>query len=119
MRDYRKLRAFELADALTLEIYRITKLFPREEQFGLTSQMRRVAVSTASNIVEGCARPSHADYVRFLGMAYASGRELAYQLTLAVRLGYLDPSSSESLCANADESNRVLAGLLQSLRAGE
>ena len=70
MRDHTKLRAFELADSLALEMYRVTSGFPRHEQFGLTQQMRRAAVSCASNIVEGCARNTHADYLRFLDMAY-------------------------------------------------
>jgi len=89
MRDHRKLRAFELADELVLAIYSATISFPREEQFGLTSQMRRAAVSIASNIVEGCARNSQTDYVRFLDMAFGSVREAEYQLTIAQRLGYV------------------------------
>jgi four helix bundle protein len=62
MRDYTKLRAFELADEVAVLVYRVTSRFPREELYGLTSQMRRAAVSVPSNIVEGCARDSQADY---------------------------------------------------------
>jgi four helix bundle protein len=116
MRDHRKLRAFELADQLVLSIYKGTKSFPREEQFGLTSQLRRAAVSIASNIVEGCARNSQADYVRFLDMAFGSVREVEYQLTIASRLGYLPSETGQQLASQADETARVLAGLLRSLR---
>ena len=97
MRDHRKLRAFELADSLVLSIYRESRGFPREEQFGLTSQLRRAAVSVASNIVEGCARNSQADYLRFLDMAFGSIREVEYQLTLAARLDYLNPDAAVAL----------------------
>ena len=86
MRDHTKLRAFELADDLAVAVYKITQSFPRDEQFGLTSQIRRGAVSTVSNIVEGCARHSEAVYVRFLDISFGSARELEYQLTLAKRL---------------------------------
>lgn len=117
MRDHRKLRAFELADALALAIYRCTQSFPRQEQFGLTAQMRRSAVSVASNIVEGCARRSEADYLRFLDMAYGSVRELEYQVSLAHRLGYLKPGAFESVHAAVVETGKVLCGLIRALRA--
>ena len=116
MRDHTKLRAFELADALALLVYRTTSTFPREEQFGLTSQIRRAAVSIASNIVEGSARYSSADYIRFLDMAYGSACELQYQLTLARRLEYLPTESSHELERAAKETCMVINGLIRSLR---
>jgi four helix bundle protein len=82
MRDHTKLRAFELADEVALLVYKVTAGFPKEEVYGLTSQMRRAAVSVPSNIVEGCARDSQADYLRFLNIALGSLRELHYQLGL-------------------------------------
>ena len=75
MRDHTKLRAFELADALVLNVYRATRGFPDDEKFGLTSQLRRAAISIASNIVEGAARSSLPEYVRFLEIAYGSAKE--------------------------------------------
>ena len=116
MRDHRKLRAFELADDLVLAVYSATKTFPQDEMFGLTSQLRRACVSIASNIVEGSARNSEADFLRFLDMAFGSIREVEYQLTIARRLGYTDPEASTNLASRADETARVLAGLIRSLR---
>ena len=114
MRDHKKLRAFELADELAVLVYQQTAGFPREEVFGLTSQMRRAVVSVASNIVEGSARNSLADYVRFLDMAYGSVRELEYQISLAHRLGYL--KDAEHLNQRVVETAKVLNGLIRSLR---
>jgi len=89
MRDHTKLIAFELADEMALLTYMVTKFFPKEEIYGLTSQMRRAAVSVPSNIVEGCARESQIEYLRFLEIAYGSLKELHYQFSLASRLGYV------------------------------
>ena len=116
MRDHTKLRAFELADELALAVYKCTRSFPREEIFGLTSQLRRASVSIASNIVEGCARHSEADYIRFLDMAYGSAREVEYQLSLANRLGFLSEQAHREVAALAVETSKVLNGLLRSLR---
>ncbi len=116
MRDHKNLRAFELADELALAVYSATRVFPREEQFGLTSQMQRCAVSVASNIVEGCARNSERDYIHFLDMAYASCHELEYQISLAHRLGYIERDVYDSLASASDETSRVLNGLIKSLR---
>jgi len=116
MRDHTKLRAFELADALAVQVYVLTRGFPKQEQFGLAAQMRRAAVSVASNIVEGCARQTAADYIRFLDIAYGSSREVQYQLSLAYRLGYVKAADYESTCALSEEASKVLNGLLRSLR---
>jgi len=116
MRDHRNLRAFQLADELVLGVYRATKTFPKDEMFGLTSQLRRAAVSIASNIVEGCARQSQADFVRFLDMAFASAREVEYQLSIAARLEYLSAELATSMNDKVVETSKVTYGLLKSLR---
>ncbi len=116
MRDHTKLRAFELADEVAVLVYRVTAEFPREELYGLTSQMRRAAVSGPSNIVEGCARDSQADYLRFLYIAFGSLRELHYQLSLSKRLEFLRNQDSSLLEAKIVETEKVLNGLIRALR---
>jgi four helix bundle protein len=118
MRDHHKLRAFHLADQLALAVYRSTRNFPREELFGLTSQLRRAAVSVPSNIVEGCGRNSEADYVRFLDIAYGSAREVQYQLSLSYRLGFLTDAKYAELDELSKETTKVLNGLIRSYRVG-
>lgn len=115
MRDHTKLRAFELADEIAVLTYRVTRGFPKEEAYGLTAQMRRAAVSVPSNIVEGCARESQAEYLRFLEIAFGSLKELHYQCGLSRRLGYLNSDSALS-DAKLDEAERVLGALLRSMR---
>ena len=116
MRDHTKLRAFHLADELALSIYQNTHRFPAEERFGLTSQMRRAAVSVASNIVEGCARTTEVEYVRFLEMAYGAARELEYQVTLATRLNYLNEKAVEPVSDLCSQTCKTLNGLIRSFR---
>jgi four helix bundle protein len=116
MRDHTKLRAFELADEVAMLVYRVTARFPKEELFGLTSQIRRAAVSVPSNIVEGCARDSQADYLRFLNIAFGSLRELHYQLNLSKRLGFLTNEDSSLIEPKILEAEKVLSGLIRSLR---
>jgi len=116
MRDHTKLRAFELADEVAILVYQITSRFPKEELFGLTSQIRRAAISVPSNIVEGCARDSKADYLRFLNIAFGSLRELHYQLNLSNRLKFLSVKDSSMIESKIVETEKVLNGLICSLR---
>jgi four helix bundle protein len=118
MRDHRKLRAFVLADELAIQIYRLTQKFPKDEMYGLTSQMRRAAVSVPSNIVEGCTREGEVEYLRFLEISFGSLRELHYQLSLAQQLGYCDPLLFPLCDAKCEETEKVLAALIRSIRQG-
>jgi four helix bundle protein len=114
MRDHKKLRAFELADQLAMLTSKQTEKLPKDEWFGLVSQIRRAAVSVASNIVEGCSGSSTVEYLRFLEVAFGSARELEYQISVAERL-YLDCSSND-WSSLATETCKVLNGLMRSLR---
>jgi four helix bundle protein len=96
-----------------MEVYRTTRKFPKEELFGLTSQLRRASVSIASNIVEGCARHSESDFLRFLDMAYGSAK-VEYQLSIAERLEYSDGLAS--IQTTCEETAKVLNGLIRSIR---
>ena len=97
-------------------MYRATAGFPKEKLFGLTSQVRRAAVSVPSNIVEGCARDSEAEYLRFLNIAFGSLRELHYQLNLSKRVGFLRNEDSSLLEPKVIETEKVLNGLIRALR---
>ena len=116
MRDHRKLRAFELADEVAINVYRVTAHFPKAEIYGLTSQIRRAAISVPSNIVEGCARESQADYLRFLDIAFGSLRELHYQLSIAKRLAFISDDEMFKLEPIVIETEKVLGSLIRSNR---
>lgn len=116
MRDHTKLRAFKLADEFVLAVYETTRGFPADERFGLTSQLRRAAVSIASNIVEGCARSTEADYLHFLTIAYGSAKESAYQLTLARRLNFIPENEANKIENQAIILSRTLNALITSIK---
>jgi four helix bundle protein len=118
MRDHTKLRAFVLADEVALLVYQFTSEFPRDEIYGLVSQMRRAAVSVPSNIVEGCARDSQGDYLRFLSIAFGSLRELKYQMSLAHRLGFLRSPTMSLVEPKILETEKVLNSLIRALKTG-
>ena len=100
-----------------MNIYKITKTFPKEELYGLTSQIRRAAVSIPSNIVEGRARGSNKEYKRFLLISRGSLEEVKYQLLLARDLQYVESSIYNKTVNLTDEVGRLLNGLIKSLKA--
>src|SRR5438477_12121270 len=97
MRDYTKIEAWKLADNLTVAVYECTRSFPREEVYGLTSQLRRASYSVPANIVEGSSRESKRDYLHFLYISRGSLSEAQYFIHLACRLGYLSPEVAADL----------------------
>lgn len=115
MRDHRKLRVFEVADELVLSVYRWTRTFPSDERFGLTSQLRRASVSITSNLVEGSARSSEREYLRFIEMSFSSACEVKYQIGLARRLEFGEQSLGAALELAATSIANQLAKLCQSL----
>lgn len=115
MRDPEKLTTFKLARDLVPAIYKATADFPSSERFGLQSQIRRAAVSVPTNIVEGCARRSQPDYLRFLDIAYGSIAEVCFLLDLATTLEMLSVEQRNLLLPRAEEVKRALNGLIHSL----
>lgn len=112
MRNYKNINAFKLADQLTMAIYGLTKKFPHDEQFGLVSQLRRSAVSVATNIVEGSARQSKKDYLHFLYMSRASLAESEYLLHLSRKLNYLSESQYVQTNMLFQDVAKTLYGLI-------
>jgi len=115
-RDHRKLDAFKLADKLAVAVYVATADFPASERYGLRSQLRRAAVSTPTNIVEGCARDSEGDYLRFLDIALGSARETVYLANLAQRLSILEATEATTLEKLGDRVAGALVNLRRSLQ---
>ena len=113
--NYRKLRVWNTAILLALEVYRITQCFPQVEKFGLTSQLRRAAVSVASNIAEGHARTTRGEYKQFLSIARGSVVEVEVQLTLAERLGYAQSPALASAFNHCDAISRMITNLKRAL----
>lgn len=115
MKDFRELKAWQKAHQLTLIVYRITATFPREELYGLTSQLRRSCSSIAANRAEGCGRSGDAELSRFCSIAMGSASEVEYHLLLAKDLTLLESAEYEGLSLRTIELKRMLAGLIQKL----
>ncbi len=116
MKDFRQLRVWENSHTLTLEIYKVSKGFPKEELYGLTSQMRRSAASIPTNIAEGCGREGNREFARFLQIAMGSAFELDYQLLLAKDLQYINSDKYSLHYDKIDKVKRQLALLLRKVR---
>lgn len=117
MRDFRELKVWERGHRLTLAIYAATEDFPREEVYGLTSQMRRSCSSIPANIAEGCGRDGNAELARFLQIAVGSASELEYHLLLARDLSLMSDPDHERLSTEVNEVKRMLTAFIRSLKA--
>ena len=117
MQSFRNLKVWEKAHQLTLDVYRSSRSFPRDEMYGLTSQMRRSAASIGANIAEGACRKGDGEFGRFLFIAMGSASELEYHLLLAHDLNMLKESDYQRMSSQTVEVKRMLASLLQKLRA--
>ena len=115
MKDFRDLKVWEEAHLLTLEVYGVTAKFPREEIFGLTSQMRRSSVSIGANIAEGCGKRGNNEFQRFLQIAAASASELDYHLLLAHDLKFLTDSDYQTLANHLSRLRKMLTSLVQKI----
>jgi four helix bundle protein len=111
MGDYKKLKVWQAADDLAVQIYAHTKGFPNHELYGLRSQLRRAAVSVPSNIAEGAGRNGDKEFSRFVNIALGSANEVAYQIHLSGRLGYMTPEVVNDLGARSEAIKRMLAAL--------
>lgn len=117
IRNFRDLEVWRLGMALAEDVYALTREFPRDELYGLTSQMRKAVVSIPSNIAEGFNRYHQADYRRFLFIALGSCGELETQVELSARLGYTAEAAKADLLDKLDHENRMLRNLAKSISA--
>jgi len=115
LKNYKELKVWQKSYQLCLKIYKVTARFPKEERFGLTSQIRRAVVSVPSNIAEGYGRKTTADYIRSLYIAYGSNCELETQIQLSGDLGYIGGSLLEGIKDEIQEIERMLKALIKSL----
>jgi four helix bundle protein len=115
MRNYRELQVWAKAHRLTVELYKVSRDFPREETYGLTSQLRRAAVSIGSNLAEGCGRRTSTELARFVRIALGSASELDYQLLLARDLGFMKADDFTSSIAALTEVRKMLTSFLSSV----
>lgn len=118
MRNYRDLDVWEKAHKLALQLYTRSRLFPKEEFYGLTSQLRRSAISIGANLAEGCGRQTTAELARFVRISMGSASELDYHLLFAHDFGYLNPAEYRDLSHELTRIRKMLASLLSRLESG-
>lgn len=116
MKDFRNLTVWEKAHNLTLQIYKATAVFPKDEVYGLTSQLRRATSSIPTNIAEGCGRGSDPDFKRFLQFAFRSANEAEYLVLLARELQYLETSKANEISRSIEEVKKMLSALISKLK---
>jgi four helix bundle protein len=116
MKDFRKLKVWEKAHITALIIYKSTKIFPKEEFYGITNQIRRAAVSIPTNIAEGCGRGSDLDFARFIQMAMGSASEVEYLLILSNELNYLNNEIFNEILSDIIDIKKMLSALIKKLR---
>ena len=117
MRDFHQLSVWQKSHQFTLDVYTLTRAYPKDELFGLTSQIRRSSSSIATNIAEGCGRGSDADFGRFLQMAMGSASESEYQILLSFDLNYIDENQYKQMTAKVTEIKRMLSSLISKTKA--
>ncbi len=115
-RDFKNIKAWQYADELAVAVYSATRQFPREELYGVTSQLRRATVSVPANIAEGSSRDHRKEYLYFLNIARGSTAEVAYLLHLSNRLGYLQDNDYAKLKKLHTETAKTLHGLIKSVK---
>ena len=117
MRDHKNIKAYQLAEELVVEIYKATKTFPKEELYGLTSQLRRAVVSVPANIAEGASRNHKRDYLQFLYVSRGSLAEVECLLQLGYKLDYLDEKKNKQIEGKRDELAKTLFGLIRAVES--
>lgn len=115
MQDFRKLIVWQKSHIMTLEVYKLTAKFPKDENYGLTSQIRRASASVGLNISEGCGRATDPDFRRFLVMAMGSASEVEYCLILAFDLNYISEMEFNNLLSQVTEVKKMLATFIRKL----
>ena len=116
MKDFRELQVWQRAHSLTLRLYELSRTFPSDERFGLTSQVRRASASIAMNIAEGCGRGSEAELARFVEIAIGSASEVEYQLILARDLGYISAEAFGLCSQEVSEIKRMMWSFVKTRR---
>lgn len=116
MQDYKSLKVWQKAHSLVLEIYFLTSQYPKEELYGLTSQIRRAAISIAANIAEGSSRKSKKDFTRFLEIGFGSAKEVEYELLLSKDLNYIQLESFTKIQHQIEEIKKMFVGLMKAIQ---